>query len=58
MGPAARNTRTATEVVPSDHPPIELASRPRSRLDLGRRFDFSVISFGKMLHVVVAEIHI
>jgi hypothetical protein len=41
------------------NPPIELASfRPRGRLDLDRRIDFSAICLSKLLHVVVAEIEI
>jgi hypothetical protein len=34
------------------------SSGPRGQLHLDRGFDFSAISFGKLLHVVVAEIHI
>jgi hypothetical protein len=49
----------APPFLPFLHPPIELASlQPRGHLDLDRRIDFSAISFGKVLHVVVAEIHI
>jgi hypothetical protein len=45
--------------LPFFHPPIELASfRPRGRLGLDRRIDFSAICFGAVLHLVIAEIHI
>jgi hypothetical protein len=41
------------------NPPIELASfRPRGRLYVDRRIDFSAICFSMLLHVAVAEIHI
>ena len=41
------------------HPPIELAGfRPRGRLHLDRRMDFSAICFGTLLHLGGAEIHI
>jgi hypothetical protein len=41
------------------HPPIEPASwRPGGRLNLDRWVDFSAISLGKLLHVLIAEIHI
>ena len=49
----------APPFLPFFHPPIELASfRPRGRLHLDRRIDFSAICLGTLLHVVVAEIHI
>jgi len=45
--------------LPFFHPPIELARfRPRGRLNLDRRIDFSAICFSMQLHVIVAEIHI
>jgi hypothetical protein len=40
-------------------PPIELAGlRPHGRLHDDRRIDNSAIYFGKLLDVLVAEIHI
>ena len=46
-------------LLPFFHPPIELASfRPRGRLHIDRRIDFSAICFGTLPHIVVAEIHI
>jgi hypothetical protein len=45
--------------LPFFYPPIELASfRPRGRLHIDRRIDFSAICFGTLPHLVVAEIHI
>jgi hypothetical protein len=45
--------------LPLFHPPIELASwRPGGRLDVDRWVDFAAIHLDKLLHVLVAEIHI
>jgi hypothetical protein len=45
--------------LPFFHPPIELAGfRPRGRLHLNRRIDFSAICFGAVLHVSIGEIHV
>jgi hypothetical protein len=45
----------APPFLPFFHPPSELASfRPRGRLHLNRRIDFSAICFSTLLHVVVA----
>jgi hypothetical protein len=42
--------------LPFFHPPSELAGfRPRGRLHLDGRIDFSAICFGMQLHVLVAE---
>jgi hypothetical protein len=41
------------------HPPIELAgARPRGRLHLDQRIEFSAICCGTLLQLGVAEIHI
>jgi hypothetical protein len=46
-------------LLPFLHPPIELASlRPRGRLHLDRRIDFSAICFGPLLQIVAAELHL
>jgi hypothetical protein len=56
---AVRTAYPTPPLLPFFHPPIELASfRPRGRLDLDRRIDFSPICFGTMRQVGVAEIHI
>jgi hypothetical protein len=56
--PAVRTAYAAPPFPPFLHPPIELPSfRPRGRLHLDRRIDFSAICFGTLLHLA-AEIHI
>jgi hypothetical protein len=57
--PAVCTAYATPPFLPVFHPPIELASfRPRRRLHLDRRIDFSAISFGTLSRLGVAEIHI
>jgi hypothetical protein len=57
--PAVRPARPTQPLLAFLHPPVELAGlRPRGRLDLDRWVDYASICFGKLLQVVVAEIHI
>jgi len=56
---AVRTAYTTPPLLALFHPPIELAGiRPRGRLHLDRRIDFSAICLGTPLYGVVAEIHI
>ena len=56
---AVRTAYPTPPFLPFFHPPIEPASlRPRGYVDLDGWVDISAISFGKLLHVLVAEIHI
>jgi hypothetical protein len=62
LNPPLTSVRTAYPAEPLltvFHPPIELASpRPRGRLHLDRRIDFSAVCCGQVLQLVVADIHI
>jgi hypothetical protein len=50
---------TAYPTPPFSHQPIEPASLgPRGRVHLDRRIDFVAICHSKLVHVIVAEIHI
>jgi hypothetical protein len=40
------------------HTCISAGFRPRSRLHVDRRIDFSAICFGTLLHIGIAKIHI
>jgi hypothetical protein len=56
--PAVSTTYPTPPFLPFFHPRIELPGfRPSSHLDLHGGIDFPAISFGKLLHVVVAEVH-
>jgi hypothetical protein len=54
-----RLLRATPPLLPFFHPPIKLPSlRPRGRLHLDQRIDFSAICVGTSLDLIISEIHI
>jgi hypothetical protein len=55
-----RPHRVPDPTIPAVPSPTNRAGQPSTtwRLHLDRRIDFSAIGFGRLLHIVAAEIHI